>query len=97
MNQSMFENTIQNVPAIMIEKIENNNIDHPSHYAEGRNYEPIDVISDWNLNFTLGNVVKYISRAGRKDSAIEDLEKASFYLTYEINRLKSFMTNDKND
>ena len=63
----------------------NNQIEHPSHYADGRRYEPIDVISDWQLNFNLGNVVKYISRAGRKDDAIADLKKAAFYLNHEIN------------
>jgi hypothetical protein len=53
-------------------------INHPSHYAEGRQYEPIDVIEDWNLDFCLGNALKYISRAGRKDPAktVEDLKKA---------------------
>lgn len=66
-----------------------NNISHPAHYAEGRDFEPIDVINDWDLNFNLGNAVKYISRAGRKDLAIEDLEKARWYLDYEINRLKT--------
>ena len=60
------------------------NVEHPSHYAAGRKYEPIDVIEDWDLGFSLGNVVKYISRAGRKNNAVEDLEKARFYLNYAI-------------
>ena len=64
-----------------------NNVEHPSHYAEGRKYEPIDVINDWRLNFNLGNTIKYISRAGRKNNIIEDLKKAKFYLDYEIKRL----------
>lgn len=53
-------------------------VNHPAHYAEGRKYEPIAVIEDWNLNFSLGSAVKYISRAGRKDKdkVIEDLQKA---------------------
>lgn len=63
-------------------------VNRPKHYAEGREYEPIDVINDWELGFNLGNTVKYISRAGRKNNAIEDLEKAKFYLEYEIKRLK---------
>lgn len=62
------------------------NIEHPSHYAEGRKYEPIDVINDWKLNFNLGNTIKYISRAGRKGSVIEDLRKAKYYLDYEIEK-----------
>lgn len=63
------------------------NVEHPSHYAEGRKYEPIDVINDWELNFNLGNTIKYISRAGRKDNAAEDLKKAKYYLDYEIKRV----------
>ena len=59
------------------------------HYNIGK-YEVIDVINDWRLNFQLGNAIKYIARAGRKDPSktVEDLEKARFYIDYEINRLK---------
>lgn len=64
------------------------NVNHPSHYNQGR-YEVIDVIEDWNLGFSLGNAVKYIARAGHKDKdrTIEDLEKAIWYISREINRL----------
>lgn len=67
----------------------NDQINHPSHYVGGRKYEPIDVIEDWELGFCLGNTVKYISRAGRKDAILQDLKKASWYLSREINRLES--------
>ena len=79
------------------------NVNCPSHYTEGRKYEPIDVIVDWGLNFPLGNTVKYISRAGRKldylgqdpkAKKLEDLKKAEFYLNYEINRLEEGIKND---
>ena len=63
-------------------------ISHPSHYTEGRKYEPKDVIRDWGLNFNLGCVVKYISRAGRKDDILQDLEKARQYLDFEIEAVK---------
>lgn len=56
----------------------------PSHYTEGRKYEPLDVIEDWGLGFHLGNALKYISRAGRKSNEIEDIEKAVFYLERHI-------------
>lgn len=61
-------------------------ISKPNHYCLGRKHEPKDVIRDWNLNFNLGNTVKYISRNGRKDgeSAIKDLMKARQYLDFEI-------------
>lgn len=62
-------------------------VNHPAHYAEGRKYEPIDVIEDWELGFCLGNTVKYISRAGRKVDAVEDLKKAAWYLNREIERI----------
>ncbi len=63
-------------------------IHRPAHYAEGRIYEPIAVIEDWDLNYRLGNTVKYISRAGRKQNALEDLKKARWYLDREIDRLE---------
>ena len=59
--------------------------DKVSHYASGRKYEPRKVIHDWDLNFNLGNVVKYVSRAGRKgEFFMDDLRKAKQYLEYEI-------------
>lgn len=63
-------------------------VSNPSHYTEGRKYEPRKVISDWGLNFNLGNVLKYIARAGRKGSAIEDLQKAIQYIKFELEDLK---------
>lgn len=63
-----------------------NPISNPSHYTEGREYEPRKVIIDWDLNYYLGNAVKYIARAGRKGDAIEDLKKARQYLDWEIER-----------
>ena len=62
-------------------------INHPSHYNKGK-FEAIDVIEDWQLNFNLGNTVKYISRAGHKDDIIQDLKKALWYLDREIKRLE---------
>lgn len=66
-------------------------VNHPSHYGGQNNpYEAIKVIHAWDLGFDLGNTVKYISRAGKKDpnKEIEDLEKAEFYLKARINVLK---------
>ena len=63
-------------------------VNHPSHYCEGRKFEPIEVINDWQLSYNLGNTVKYISRAGRKVDAVEDLKKAAWYLNYEIQKLE---------
>ena len=61
-------------------------VNHPSHYGGADNpYEAIKVIEAWDLGFNLGNCVKYVSRAGKKGDAIEDLEKACWYLAREIN------------
>jgi len=62
-------------------------IDHPPHYKPGK-FECIDVIEDWGLGFHLGNALKYICRAGRKDAMTVDLKKAEWYLRREIERLE---------
>lgn len=67
-------------------------VDHPKHYGGKENpYEAIKVIEAWSLDFCLGNVIKYLSRAGKKneDKEIEDLEKALWYLQRKIQHLKS--------
>ena len=54
-------------------------VNHPKHYGGADNpYEAIKVIEAWGLGFTLGNAVKYISRAGKKGDALEDLQKAKW-------------------
>tara|TARA_R110000824_G_scaffold54622_4_gene150755 strand:- start:553 stop:777 length:225 start_codon:yes stop_codon:yes gene_type:complete len=65
-------------------------VDHPSHYGGKDNpYEAIKVIEAWELDFSLGNVVKYISRAGKKDpSLLQDLRKARWYLDRYISNLE---------
>lgn len=60
----------------------------PAHYKQGRAHEPWDVIIDWNLSYCLGSAVKYISRAGRKDSAVQDLRKAIAFIEREIKKLE---------
>ena len=69
-------------------------VDHPEHYRPGV-YEAINVIEAWDLNFSLGNAVKYISRCGLKKSAsldekmkaAEDLRKAAWYCNREADRI----------
>lgn len=67
----------------------NDIISNPSHYTDGRKYEPKDVIRDWGLNFNLGSAVKYISRAGRKDAILVDLKKARQFLDFEIEAIEN--------
>jgi len=67
-------------------------VNHPQHYGgEDNPYEAIKVIDAWDLGFSLGNTVKYISRAGKKDpeKEIEDLKKAKFYLDHHIKTLEN--------
>lgn len=73
-------------------------INHPAYYA-GR-IEAIDFIEAHGLNFNLGNVIKYVTRAGRKntESAQEALQKASWYIQREIWRLeREKITDDEID
>jgi hypothetical protein len=59
-------------------------VNHPPHYRAG-GVETIDFIEAKDLNYRLGNVVKYVSRAGKKESdPLEDLKKARWYLDREI-------------
>jgi hypothetical protein len=71
-------------------------VNHPNHY-EGENniYEAIKVIDAWELGFSLGNTVKYISRAGKKnsDKELEDLKKAKWYLDHHIKNLETKLNN----
>lgn len=65
-------------------------VNHPSHYGGDTTYEVIKVITAWGLGFDLGNVTKYVARAGKKDPAkeLEDLRKARFYLNHRITQLE---------
>lgn len=67
----------------------NDVVNHPSHYTDGK-IEVIDYIEDKQLGFCLGNAIKYISRAGKKneDKEIEDLQKAIWYINRRIYELK---------
>ena len=64
-------------------------VNHPAHYTDGK-IEVIDFIEDKNLPYHLGNAVKYIARAGKKDpeKESEDLKKAVWYLNRYIEKLE---------
>ena len=65
-----------------------NNQNTPKHYQG--TIQPIDLINAQNLNFNLGNVVKYVCRAGKKqgENVLSDIDKAKNYINYEIERIK---------
>jgi hypothetical protein len=62
-------------------------VNHPPHYTRG-GIETIDVIEAWGLGFHLGNALKYIARAGHKGDALEDLQKARWYIDRAIARME---------
>ena len=62
-------------------------VNAPAHYTDGRQYETWDVIVDWKLSYLLGNSIKYISRAGRKGEARQDIQKAIAYLEKHLEGL----------
>ena len=69
----------------------NNNVEHPKHYTFGK-YEVIDIIEQFNIDFRLASALKYIGRAGKKDSSKyrEDLEKAIWYIQRTISKPNPF-------
>lgn len=68
------------------ERVENNII--PAHY-NSTSITPFQVIDDWQLDFYLGNVIKYICRRKKKNGELEDLKKAATYLAEYIKRLEN--------
>lgn len=62
-------------------------VNHPKHYTFGK-FEVIDVVEDWQLDFHLGNAVKYIARHRHKGRPLEDLRKARWYLERAIQNLE---------
>ena len=67
--------------------VKNDPINHPAHYKIG-GIETIDFIEAKSLDYNLGNVVKYITRADHKGNKLEDLRKAQWYLTRAIETAK---------
>ena len=80
--------TLQETLDEVKEPVEDDPVNHPSHYTDTK-IEVMDYIEDKGFNFALGNAVKYISRAGKKDpnKELEDLKKAMWYLNREIEKL----------
>lgn len=73
-------------PEVKVVELKEDVINHPSHYTRGK-IEVIDFIEDQQLPYHLGNVIKYIARAGHKGDKLEDLQKARWYLDRYINEV----------
>ena len=85
------ENQFENFKAFEPLKTMTEQVNHPNHYGgEDNTYEAIKVIEAWDLDFHIGNTVKYISRAGKKgtDQELQDLKKALWYLERKIKNLE---------
>jgi len=67
--------------------VENDPVTHPPHYTKSR-IEVLDAIEEWELSYGIGNVVKYCARADHKGNRLQDLCKAQFYLSREIEKLQ---------
>lgn len=80
---NMIANTLGE-PEVKVVELKEDVINHPSHYTRGK-IEVIDFIEDQQLPYHLGNVIKYIARAGYKGDKLEDLKKARWYLDRYIN------------
>jgi hypothetical protein len=88
-SRKKFEEMNQREIIVTMDEDDNDQVIHPQHYGGKDNpYEAIKVIEAWEVGFNLGNTLKYISRAGKKDNIIQDLEKALFYLDREIQNRK---------
>ena len=78
-------------------ELKNDPVSHPGHYTDGA-IEVIEYIEDKKFGYHLGNAVKYISRAGKKDPSkeIEDLQKAVWYINRHIENLQMKMEEELN-
>lgn len=75
---NMVANTLEE-PEVKVVELKEDVINHPSHYTRGK-IEVIDFIEDQQLLYHLGNVIKYIARAGYKGDKLEDLKKSAVVL-----------------
>lgn len=75
-------------------RVECDKVNHPGHYQSSTGMEVIEVIEAFELNYNLGNAIKYILRSGKKGAAIEDLQKAIWYLRREKIRLRALEESD---
>ncbi len=71
----------------VLERSEMSNVTNPNHYQNSLGIEVIGIIREYFAdNYNLGNVLKYLLRADKKNDRQEDLEKALQYLTWEVER-----------
>ena len=67
------------------------------HYESTGDYDVIDFVQDYKLNFNRGNIIKYIARAGKKDNELQDLLKAKDYIEREIQYVRDLRNKEVQD
>ena len=78
-----YSDFVASIEAVKESKQHPDMVNHPSHYNV-KGFEVIDIIDAYNLNFNMGNALKYLLRADRKGNKVQDLKKALWYLQREI-------------
>lgn len=78
-----YSDFVASIEAVKESKQHPDMVNHPSHYNV-KGFEVIDIIDAFNLNFNMGNALKYLLRADRKGNKVQDLKKALWYLQREI-------------
>lgn len=87
-NKSMPPQSVVDSIKHVAQSIKNDSVNKPSHYTDGQ-IEVIEYIDDKGFDYCIGNAIKYLSRAGKKQNEIEDLEKAVWYINHKIQKLKN--------
>ena len=88
-NTALFGTVEHSSRRFLWECYEDDTVNHPAHYTDGK-IEVIDFIEDKKLGLCLGNAIKYIARAGKKDPTkeVEDLKKAKWYIERRIKEIE---------
>ena len=88
-SETELDTAISYINGVVLKNSENDPVNRPSHYTDGK-IEVIDFIEDKKLGFCLGNAIKYIARAGKKDTDKEaqDIKKAIWYLNRYLKELE---------
>jgi hypothetical protein len=87
LRRTAVRNALKAVEGVRREESGRGQWDRPEHYGGEENpFEPIKIIEHYDLNFNLGNVIKYVLRAPFKGTPLKDLKKAYTYIGFEIRR-----------
>lgn len=89
MEKSLANRIFKNKKEEYVKKETSNDPINPNHYKTKSGLEVIDIIEAFQLDFKLGNAIKYILRAGKKDHIVQDLKKAIWYIERKIKEIEN--------